>query len=100
MISLRLAVAFLLLATLPVLAHSYKIGAIEIGHPWAPPGHGADRPVYLALSNRGDAADRLLTAASPIARSVELRSDADAVLSEIALLPKRPMALRPGRPHL
>ncbi len=96
----RSIAVLVLLTALPALAHSFRLGEIEIGHPWAPPSDAGVAPVYLALSNRGAATDRLLSASSPRARSVDLRGGDETVLSEIALAPKRPVALRAGRPHL
>ena len=56
-------------------AHSFKLGAIDIGHPYAratvagqPAGGG-----YLTLQNAG-ADDRLLSASADVAKSVELHS--------------------------
>lgn len=96
----RLAAALLVVAALPAFAHSFRLGEIEIGHPWTPPSNGRDGAVYLALSNRGSAADRLVAASSPRARNVELRGGDESLLQEITLEPKRPVALRAGRPHL
>ena len=57
-------------------AHGFQLGAIAIGHPWAratvpgqPIGGG-----YLALDNRGGAADRLVGARSPACERVELHA--------------------------
>ncbi len=96
----RLVVFPILLAILPALAHSFRLGEIEIGHPWAPPSTTTEAAVYLALSNRGNTADRLLAASSPRAQAIELRDADETVLKAIALEPKRPLALRAGRPHL
>src|SRR6267378_827374 len=100
MLTLPIAIAVAFLAAVPALAHSFRLGEIEIGHPWAPPSGAGDAPVYLALSNRGSAADRLVAASSPRAQKVELRESDDSLLQEITLEPKRPVALRAGRPHL
>src|SRR6478609_7314168 len=98
--TLSIAIGLAVLAAVPALAHSFRLGEIEIGHPWAPPSEAGDAPVYLALSNRGAAADRLVAASSPRAREVDLRGGDDAPLQGITLEPKRPIALRVGRPHL
>ena len=98
--TLSIAISLAVLAAVPALAHSFRLGEIEIGHPWAPPSEAGDAPVYLALSNRGAAADRLVAASSPRAREVDLRGGDDAPLQGITLEPKRPIALRAGRPHL
>src|SRR5260370_26520003 len=98
--TLPIAIAIAFFAAVPALAHSFRLGEIEIGHPWAPPSETGDAPVYLALSNRGAAADRLVAASSPRAREVELRGGDDAPLQEIALEPEPPIALRAVQPHL
>jgi periplasmic copper chaperone A len=97
---IRLAGLVLALSAGAALAHSFQLGAIEIGHPCAPPSAGGDAVVYLALGNQGSAPDRLVGAATPRAQSVELRSGDESPLSEIAVAPKRPIALRAGKPHL
>jgi copper(I)-binding protein len=96
----RLAAVLLLAAALPAFAHSFQLGAIEIGHPWAPPSSASEGAVYLALGNRGATEDRLVSASSPRARALELRGGDEAALPAIVLAPKRPIALRAGRPHL
>ncbi|MBC7993150.1 MAG: copper chaperone PCu(A)C [Rhizobacter sp.] len=70
-----LALATLGLAATAAQAHSFKLGAIEIGHPYAratapgqPSGGG-----YLSLSNAG-ANDRLVSASAEVSKSVELHT--------------------------
>ncbi|WP_294644452.1 copper chaperone PCu(A)C [uncultured Aureimonas sp.] len=60
--------------TANVQAHEFKVGSIEIEHPWSratPPGARTGAG-YLALSNAGTTADRLVSAASPVAEKVEV----------------------------
>jgi copper(I)-binding protein len=59
------------------LAHSYKAGEIDIGHPWsrAAPA-GVTGAGYLTLTNKGGTADRLMGARTEIARTVEIHSSA------------------------
>ncbi|WP_279482954.1 copper chaperone PCu(A)C [Aureimonas sp. SK2] len=55
-------------------AHEFKVGSIAIDHPWSratPPGAKTGAG-YFALSNAGPEADRLVSAASPVARKVEV----------------------------
>jgi copper(I)-binding protein len=56
-------------------AHSFKLGAIDIGHPWARPTAAGQKAGggYLKLTNAGGA-DRLVSASSEVADSVELHS--------------------------
>ncbi|MFM8899092.1 MAG: copper chaperone PCu(A)C [Burkholderiales bacterium] len=70
-----LITAVMVLSALTSQAHSFKVGSIDIGHPWARPtaaGQAAGGG-YLKLTNAG-AADRLLSASSEVAASVELHT--------------------------
>ncbi len=70
-----IAGAALGLVTLAAAAHSYTLGDIKIGHPHARPTHTGQQvgAGYLKLSNQG-VADRLISATSPAAASVEMHS--------------------------
>jgi periplasmic copper chaperone A len=92
---LLLAPALLLLSR-AASAHSYKLGAIEIGHPWARPSVTGKGAVFTAFNNTGDTADRLIGGASPICPEVLLRAAGGAPVEEMDLLPHRPLPLRPG----
>jgi copper(I)-binding protein len=100
--------AFLLsILALPVAAgaeaHSYQAGAIAIGHVWGLPSATNETQVFAPFSNRGQEADALVAARSPICSIVELRRNNrydDAPLKEIELPPGRPVALRKGARHL
>ncbi len=63
-------------AALPIAAqaHGYKLGDLEIGHPWsrataptAPTAGG-----FLKITNTGTTPDRLIAARSPASKSVEI----------------------------
>jgi periplasmic copper chaperone A len=59
----------------PTLAHEYKLGTLEIMHPWtrATPKGAKVAGGYLTLTNRGAAADRLVAVeASAAAGKIEL----------------------------
>ena len=69
-----LPAALALLLPGAVLAHGYKLGTLDIGHPWtrataptAPSGGG-----FLTVTNNGAAADRLIAARSPAAEQVQI----------------------------
>lgn len=69
-----LALLALLLIASPAVAQDYKLGALEIGHPWAratpptaPTGGG-----YLSVKNTGTEPDRLISISSPAAQTVQL----------------------------
>jgi copper(I)-binding protein len=90
----------LLLPARSARAHSYRLGPVEIGHPWARPSVTEAAAVFLALSNTGDATVRLTGGASPIAREVLLRAEDGSTLEDLDLPPHRPLALRPGRKYI
>jgi len=93
--ALLLAPAALFLAH-AARAHSYRLGAIEIGHPWARPSVTGKAAVFVALNNTSRDIDRLVGGATPIAQEVILRAADGASLEELDLLPHRPVSLRPG----
>jgi hypothetical protein len=58
----------------PAPAAPYRAGAIEVVRPWirATPNGAPTAAGYLTIVNRGRSPDRLVSAASPLARKVEL----------------------------
>ena len=68
-----LAALFALLA-IPALALDYKLGAIEINHPWtrATPPTAQAGGGFLLLTNTGTTPDRLIAVKSPAADKVEI----------------------------
>lgn len=102
------AMAALVLASLACQAHGYKVGAIDIGHPWARP-TAAGQPTgggYLKLANGGPP-DKLLSASSDVAASVELHSmslDGNVMrmrqVDAIDLPTGQTVELRPGGLHI
>lgn len=57
-------------------AHDFKVGDIQIDHPYARATVSKQTAgaVYVTLENKGEANDKLVKAASPIAESVELHN--------------------------
>ena len=56
------------------LAHEYKLGDLEIGHPWAQ-ATAKGQPTaaaYMTIENGGSADDKLLSASAPFAKKAEL----------------------------
>jgi len=80
----------------PALAHSFALGAIQIGHPWAKPSATDVAAIFMALGNTGDKPDRLVAGSTPIASEVIFRDRGGYPLEYYDLRPKRPVALRPG----
>jgi len=87
----------------PAWPHSYKLGAIAIGHAWALPSDGTDTEVCFPLSNAGKEPDELIEATSPIASKVEFRANNDysgEPLASIVIEPGKPLPMRPKARHL
>lgn len=60
----------------PVLAHSFTVGKIAIGHPWTRE-TAATQSVgggFLTIRNNGKMADRLVSASSPSAAEVQIHT--------------------------
>lgn len=72
-----LAITSTLLAAAPLSqAHEYKLGQLEIGHPYARatvPGQPA-AGAYLSIENKGSTPDRLVSVSSPVAKSGEIHT--------------------------
>ena len=98
-----LTVALGLLAVAPAQAHSYKLGAISIGHAWALPSNLNDGQVFFPLVNNGKESDELIAARSPIASMIEFRINNrydDPPLGSFELEPGKPVPMRPTARHL
>ncbi|MDF3074101.1 MAG: uncharacterized protein K0S54_1768 [Alphaproteobacteria bacterium] len=53
-------------------AHSYTLGPLKIGHPWARATVAANGGAFLSVDNTGATPDRLLRASTEVATSVQL----------------------------
>jgi copper(I)-binding protein len=105
-----LAIALIMASGAPVGAHDYKVGNLLIDHPWArATPHGTNvGGGYLTIRNRGKAADRLLSASSPVAGRVEIHQmtmkDGIATMRPVegglAIAPGKTVALKTGGYHL
>jgi periplasmic copper chaperone A len=89
----------LLFSPTVAVAHSAKIGSISIGHSWALPTKNSETSVMMPLLNSSFSDDALLSAFSPIASSVELRS-AHGVQSDFRLAAGKPFPMRALANHL
>ena len=91
-------------------AHDYKLGTLEIGHPWAratpptaPSGGG-----FLTVTNKGATEDRLISIKSPAAGAVqvhEMKMEGNVmrmreVEGGLAIPPGATVSLAPGGLHL
>ena len=99
----------LALATATAIAHDFKAGAIHIEHPWARASLGMAKAgaAYMVLTNEGSVADRLISASSDVAETVELHTHMmdDGVMrmrqvEAIDVDPGTPSVLEPGGLHV
>ena len=111
---LRLSATLIALALLaavgPSLAHDYKVGDLQIDHPWAraTAPQQANGAAYLTIANQGSGADRIVGAESTAAATVELHThDVDSAgvmrmreVEAIELPAGETTALRPGGLHV
>ena len=107
---LFLAFVLLLAGIGAASAHSYKLGTLEIGHPWAratpptaPTGGG-----YLSVKNTGTEPDRLISISSPAAGTVqvhEMKMEGNVMRMReldgpLEIKPGETVTLAPGGMHL
>ena len=93
-----------------VLAHEFKAGDLLIGHPWSreTPGGAKVGGAYLTITNTGKTSDRLLSATTPAAASVEIHEMATTngvmtmrpFVAGLAIGPGHTVSLAPGGYHL
>jgi len=105
-----LVVIAVLLSCGAAIAHSYKLGALEIGHPWAraTPPTAPTGGAFLTVKNTGATADRLLSASSPAAEAVqvhEMKMEGNVMRMReqdggLEIAPGATVTLAPGHLHL
>jgi len=69
-----LAFVLLFVGAQTVFAHEFKVGDLEIGHPWsrATPAGAKVAGGYFTVTNKGSAPDRLLSISSDVSEKAEL----------------------------
>jgi copper(I)-binding protein len=103
------AAVFCLLAG-PAFAHGYKLGPLEIGHPWtrATPKGASVAGGYLKITNSGSAPDRLIGGTATFAGRFEIHEmrmsggvmQMRALPRGIEVKPGETVELKPGSFHL
>ncbi|WP_198374665.1 copper chaperone PCu(A)C [Neoroseomonas rubea] len=96
------------LFALPAIAHDYTAGDLRIFHPWTrAAGANGNGGGFMRLTNGGAQPDRLISAASPIARVVELHThlrEGDVMrmrpVNDIPIPAGQTVELRPGGVHV
>ena len=87
-------------------AHEFKVGALDIGHPWSRP-TPKDANVaggYLTITNKGKTADRLIGGDLPAAGQIEVHEVVEvdgmtktrALANGIEIKPGKTVELKPG----
>lgn len=93
----------------PASAHSYKAGALEIGHPWAreTPASAKTGAAFFKVTNTGTEPDRLIAIETEAAEKVEIHESIDQQgvarmrpVGAVELPPGQQTALQPGGYHL
>jgi len=93
---------------LPARAHDYTAGDLAVLHPWTrAAGANGNGAAFMRLRNTGAQPDRLVSAATPAARVVELHTmtrEGDVMrmrpVTDIAIAPGQTVELRPGGFHV
>lgn len=102
------AIALAFLAT-AAFAHDYLIGGVAIDHPWARASIGQAKAgaVYMTLANKGAQSDRLIAAATGVAKKAGLHIHLmqNGVMKmrpvkAIEVTPGAPAVLKPGGLHI
>ena len=81
-------------------AEPFVIARITVSHPWVPPAVTEAAALFMTVVNDGPVADRLIAASTPAAGTMILRTHDGTPLEYYDLLPKRPLALAPGRRYI
>ena len=105
-ITTAIFVVVAVLITSGARAHEFKVGALDIGHPWSRP-TPADANIaggYLTITNKGKTADRLISGSSIAAGQIEIHEVVDVdgmartrpVANGIEIKPGKTVELKPG----
>lgn len=88
-------------------ANEYKLGSLQVGHPWTRVTPGKTGSAYLSVTNTGAEIDRLVGASSPAADKAELHThqmDGDVMrmrpVQAIEVPPGESAVLKPGGLHI
>ncbi|WP_336287655.1 copper chaperone PCu(A)C [Bartonella sp. CB60] len=105
-----LGVLIFSLIALPAIAHGYKLGSLEIIHPWTRPTLAGTKSGggYLSIINHGNTPDRLISVSANGVQTTELHSMT--VVNDIMKMEKIPngieipgngeVTLKPGGNHV
>ncbi len=99
-----------LLLSFSVAAHSFKLGPLELGHPWsrAMPEASPSGAAFFSIRNTGKDADTLLSASTPRAEKAEIHTHINdngvmrmrEVTDGVAVAPGATVKFAPGGYHI
>lgn len=76
----------------PALAQDYKLGSLDIHHPWARPSAGQTGAAYFIIENKGKADDALVSVESGVADKVQIHDmTMDGMVMRMRRLEKLPL---------
>lgn len=97
-------------AALAASAHGFKVGSLQIGHPWsrATPAGAKVGGGYLSIENKGTTPDRLVAVSVPFAARAELHEMAvkDGIMTMrpmdkgVEIAPGQKVEFKPGGYHI
>lgn len=97
-------------AALTASAHGFKVGSLQIGHPWsrATPAGAKVGGGYLSIENKGTTPDRLVAVSVPFAARAELHEMAvkDGIMTMrpmdkgVEIAPGQKVEFKPGGYHI
>jgi len=72
----RLLALFVAFLAVPAAAQDYRVGTLEIGHPWtrATPSTAPTAGGFLTVTNKGTTPDKLISAKSAAAETVQIHT--------------------------
>ena len=99
-------VVALMLAATAAAAHDFKVGELDIAHPWSRPTMKGTSAAggYLSITNKGAEPDRLIGATSPMASRIEVHEMANVdgamksrpVADGLEIKPGKTIVFKPG----
>jgi copper(I)-binding protein len=100
-----ISLAAVLMFSAAANAHEYKVGDLQIQHPYARTtvASQSSGAAYLTIENKGKDADKLLSASSPVAKEVQIHSmsmEGNVMkmreVSNVEIKPAAKVSMKPG----
>lgn len=104
-----MGVVILLVGTAAASAQDHKVGSLTVSHPWARASAGKAKAgaAYITITNNGNQVDRLIKAATPVAKRASLHThmmEGDIMrmrpVKAVEVNPGEPTVMKPGGLHV